>query len=164
LGPIAQSVSRLGRTYPSVADALSYVQASGTISPWNEFWENYFRWELEPVADGVRIRTDLTAASEDSVYATQQDVYALWPRLRCPVLAVRATKPITPGVGLIITQVDAERFATEVANAAVIDVDADHYSIMISPPVLSAVEEFLGAAAESGSGSPTFPGGLLGGA
>ena len=48
LVPIAKSVSRLGRTYPSAAAALSYVRNSGTIAPWNEFWDNYIEWELEP--------------------------------------------------------------------------------------------------------------------
>jgi hypothetical protein len=37
LPPIARSVSRLGRTFPSTAAALSYVRSSGTIAPWNEF-------------------------------------------------------------------------------------------------------------------------------
>ena len=64
--PIAKSVSRLGRTYPSAAAALSYVRDSGAITPWNGFWDNYFEWELEPVEDGVRIRTDLAAVREDS--------------------------------------------------------------------------------------------------
>ena len=125
---------------------LSAVQAAGTIAPWSEFWETYFRWELEPTDDGVRIRTDLGAVAEDSTYATQQDVYGLWPRLRCPVLVVRASKPMTPGVGLVITQEDADRFGTEVDDAMVIDVDIDHYSILISPPAITAIERFLGVA------------------
>ena len=29
----------------------AYVRAAGTIAPWNEFWDNYFEWELEPVDD-----------------------------------------------------------------------------------------------------------------
>jgi pimeloyl-ACP methyl ester carboxylesterase len=32
LVPIGKSVSRLGRTYPSTADALSYVRSSGTVA------------------------------------------------------------------------------------------------------------------------------------
>jgi len=40
LVPIAKSVGRLGRSYPSAAAALSFVRSSGTIAPWNEFWDN----------------------------------------------------------------------------------------------------------------------------
>ena len=89
--PIAKSVSRLGQTYPSAADALAYVRNSGTIVPWNEFWDNYIEWELEPAEDStVRIRTDLVAVSEDSADAAKHDLYSLWPRIRCPILLVRA--------------------------------------------------------------------------
>jgi hypothetical protein len=145
LVPISKSVSRLGRTYESASAVLSYMQAAGTIAPWDEFWDSYFAWELEPVDDNVRIRTDLAAVGEDSAYASTHDVYGLWPRLLCPVLLVRASRPMAPGGGLVVSRADAERFAAEARNATVVDVDADHYSILISPPAISAVERFIGA-------------------
>jgi 3-oxoadipate enol-lactonase len=147
LPPIMKSVSRLGRTYQSVPAALAHMQAAGTIAPWDEFWDSYFEWELEPVDDTVRIRTDLAAVVEDSAYASKHDVYGLWPRLRCPGLLVRAARPITPGGGFVVSRADAERFAADARDATVVDVDADHYSILISPPAISAVERFVGAGA-----------------
>ena len=146
--PITKSISRLGRTYPSAPDVLSHMRAAGTIAPWDEFWDSYFEWELEPVDNTVRIRTDLAAVSEDSAYASTHDVYELWPRLRCPVLLVRASRPMVPGGGLVVSRADAERFATEARDARVVDVDTDHYSILISPPAISAVERFVGAGAD----------------
>jgi 3-oxoadipate enol-lactonase len=137
----------LGRTYPSAPDVLSHMQAAGTIAPWDEFWDSYFEWELEPVDNTVRTRTDLAAVSEDSAYASTHDVYELWPRLRCPVLLVRASRPMVPGGDLVVSLSDAERFAAEACDATVVDVDADHYSILISPPAISAVERFVGAGA-----------------
>jgi pimeloyl-ACP methyl ester carboxylesterase len=148
LVPIKKSISRLGRKYQSVPAVLSYMQAAGTIAPWNDFWDSYFAWELEPVEDTVRIRTDLAAVSEDGAYASTHDVYGLWPRLRCRVLLVRASRPMAPGGGLVVSQADAERFATEARYATVVDVDADHYSILISPPAISAVKRFVGAPAQ----------------
>jgi 3-oxoadipate enol-lactonase len=142
---IAKSVSRLGRTYPSASDALSHMQAAGTIAPWDAFWDSYFGWELESFDDTVRIRTDLSAVREDSAYGSMQNVYGLWPRLRCPVLLVRASRPMAPGGGLVVSRTDAERFATEARDATVVNVDADHYSILISAPAISAVERFVGA-------------------
>jgi pimeloyl-ACP methyl ester carboxylesterase len=147
LVPIAKSVSRLGRTYQSTAAVLAYMRAAGTISPWDEFWDSYFAWELEPVDDTVRIRTDSAAVQEDSAYPATYDVYGLWPRLRCPVLLVRATRPMSSDGGLVVSQADADRFAAEARDATVIDVDADHYSILICQPAISAVERFVGAGA-----------------
>ena len=126
---------------------LSYVQAAATIAPWDEFWDSYFAWELEPVDDGVRIRTALAAVNEDMAYASAHDVHGLWSRLRCPVLLVRAGTPMALGGGLVVSPADAERFATEARDATVIDVDADHYSILTCPPAISAVERFVGVGA-----------------
>lgn len=142
---IAKSVDRLGRTYPSASAVLSHMQAAGTIAPWDAFWDNYFGWELESFDDSVRIRTDLAAVREDSAYGSTQNVYELWPRLRCPVLLVRASRPMAPGGGLVVAQADADRFAAEARDATVVDVDADHYSILISTPAIGAVEQFVGA-------------------
>ena len=90
LPPIVKSVSRLGRTYPSVPAALSYMRAAGTIAPWDEFWDSYFAWELEPVDDTVRIRTDLAAVSEDA--RLRIDARRLWA-----VAAAAVPDPVGPG-------------------------------------------------------------------
>ena len=144
LVPIAKSVSRLGRTFGSAAAAVSYVRDSGSITPWNEFWDNYIEWELEPVEDStVRIRTDLAAVSEDSADASKHDLYDLWPRIRCPILLLRANRPMVPGGGLVVSAHDAERFAAEIANATVVDLDVDHYTVLVDPTAVELVERFM---------------------
>ena len=55
---------------------------------------------------------------------------------------------MAPGGGLVVSRADAERFATEARDARVVDVDTDHYSILISTPAISAVERFVGAGAD----------------
>lgn len=140
---ISKSLSRLGQTYPSAAAALSHIRAAGSIASWDEFWDSYFEWELEPVADGVRIRTDVVAVTEDSANAANHDVYQLWPRIECPVLLVRASRPLASAGGLVVSAADADRFAAEAAAATVFDVDADHYSVMTNPSAISAIEQFV---------------------
>ncbi|HYJ56503.1 MAG TPA: hypothetical protein VEX40_13505, partial [Mycobacterium sp.] len=112
-----------------------------------EFWDNYFEWELEPV-DGstVRIRTDLAAVTEDAADAAKHDVYGLWPRIRCPVILVRATTPLVPGGGLVVSAADAERFAAETPHAEVVNLDSDHYSVIIDPVAIDTIARFLRAA------------------
>jgi pimeloyl-ACP methyl ester carboxylesterase len=144
LPPIARSVGRLGRTFATAADAVAYVRNSGAITAWNEFWDNYFAWEIEPAGDAtVRIRTDLAAVTEDSVDATTRDVYALWPRIRCPVLLLRVTTPVEPGGGLIVSAQDAERFAALDPTAIIVEVDSDHYTVLLDPIAIDAIERFL---------------------
>jgi pimeloyl-ACP methyl ester carboxylesterase len=145
LVPIAKSVSRLGRSYPTTAAAVSYVRDSGPITPWNAFWDNYFQWEIEAVKDGVRIRTDPAAVGEDSADASNHDVYDLWQRIRCPVLLVRANTPLVPGGGLIVSAQDSARFVVENRNATVVDLDSDHYTVLIDPVAIDTIEHFLRA-------------------
>ena len=142
---IANSVGRLGQTYPSADLALSAIRAAGAIVNWDHFWDNYFAWELEPVNGSVRIRTDLAAVGEDSVYASNQDVYGLWPRLHCPVQLLRANRAMSPSGGLVVSRADADRFAAAAPDATVVEVDADHYSIVTSPFAIRALEEFVGS-------------------
>lgn len=144
LVPIGRSVGRLGRTYPSAAAAVSYVRESGTITPWNEFWDNYIEWEIDPVGESeVVIRTDLTAVTEDSADAARHDVYGLWRRIRCPVLLVRANTPLEPGGGLVVSARDAERFAAELPNATVVEFDSDHYNVLLDPAAVDVIDGFL---------------------
>lgn len=142
---ITKSVSRLGQTYPSANAALSYMRAAGSIPSWDEFWDRYFAWELEPLDDDtVRIRTDPVAVAEDSAYASTHDASELWAQLHCPVLLLRAMQPMAPAGGVVVTQADADRFVAEARNATVAEIEADHYSILTSAPAINAVSRFLG--------------------
>jgi hypothetical protein len=49
-----------------------------------------------------------------------------------------------PGGDLAVSPADAEGFAGEARHATVVDVDADHYSILISAAAISAVKRFVG--------------------
>jgi hypothetical protein len=60
---------------------------------------------------------------------------------------VRASRTMAPGGGLVVSEADAERFAAEARDTTVVDVDADHYSILMSPSAISTVERFVGAGA-----------------
>ena len=133
--------------------SIVHIMPIGDFEPHDEDTSCRCEPELEPVDDGVRIRTDLAAVGEDSQYASTQDLYVLWPRLQCPVLLLRASRPMAPGGGLVVSQADADRFAAKASDAAgapdvtVVEVDADHYSILTSPPAIRAVEQFVGSGA-----------------
>ena len=52
--------------YEIVSTQTSAGMLAAAPFPWDAFWDSYFAWELEPVDDSVRIRTDLAAVSEDT--------------------------------------------------------------------------------------------------
>ncbi len=152
--PIAGSVRRLGAVYPSLDDYLGLVRGLGVIEPWSEYWDRYFRYELEEVEGGVRARTDRAAVLEDAAFGAgafafgdHAGVYALWPSLTMPVLLARAAREILPGFGYIVTARDRDRFRAEVRSSTVVEIDANHYTVATVPDTVHAIDSFLRAAA-----------------
>lgn len=143
LGPIAMSVNRLGTVYPSTEFYVEAVKKLGLIDPWSEYWDRYFRYELEPVEGGVRSRSNKDAVMEDSDYGAKHDVYPYWSRLTMPVLLLYAKREIMPGMGHIVNSEDHERFAQVVPTATVVDVDANHYTVNTSETSVAAIRKFF---------------------
>jgi pimeloyl-ACP methyl ester carboxylesterase len=143
LGPIGVSVNRLGTVYPSTEFYVEAVRKLGLIDPWSEYWDRYFRYELEPADGGVRSRSNKDAVLEDSAYGAAQDPYPLWAGLTMPVLLVYARREIMPGMGHLVSDADRERFAREVPSATVADVDANHYTVATSDATVAAIGSFF---------------------
>ena len=148
-GPIGASVARLGAVHPSVEVYLDLVRKLGVIEPWSEYWERYFRYELQPVEGGVAARTSRAAVMEDVMFGAgafafgdAAGVYGLWRSLTMPVLLVRASREMVPGTGFIVSRRDRERFPASVPTATAVDVDANHYTIATSDAAVSAIREF----------------------
>ena len=159
-GPIMAAVARLGAVYPSVDAYLGLVKQIGTVEPWSEYWERYFRYELKPVEGGVTARSDPAAVMEDGVFGAgafafgdDAGVYALWRTLSMPVLLLRASRELLPGFGRIVSDRDRERFAGEVPSATVVDIDANHYGINTHEDSARAIADFLSGDAAEASGA-----------
>jgi pimeloyl-ACP methyl ester carboxylesterase len=149
-GPILAAVSRLGAVYPSADAYLSLVRQIGTVEPWSDYWERYFRYELQPVEGGVTARSNPAAVLEDGVFGAgafafgdDAGVYSLWRSLTMPTLLLRASRELLPGFGRIVSDHDRERFPREVPSATVVDVDANHYGINTHEASAEAIGAFL---------------------
>jgi pimeloyl-ACP methyl ester carboxylesterase len=143
IGPILRAVERLGTVHPSAADYLADVRRNGAIVPWSERWERAFVHELERVPGGVRPRTHRAAVLEDVAYGARHDPRRLWPRLRAPVLLVRATVPLGSPGGFVVSAADRDRLLREVRGASVVEVEANHYGIVMHPATAEASARFL---------------------
>ncbi|HEX6351132.1 MAG TPA: alpha/beta hydrolase [Candidatus Dormibacteraeota bacterium] len=141
--PIQSSVNRLGQTFPSTEFYIDAVKSLGLIEPWNPYWDAYFRYELEPVAGGVRPRSQKDAVLEDYAGGDASASYGLWPSLTMPVLLVWASREIMPGMGYLVSPADRDRFAREVPSATVVEVDANHYTVVTSDATADAIRRFF---------------------
>ena len=149
--PIGASIARLGGLYPSIEAYLDQMKGTGVIRPWSEYWESYFRYELQPDAGGgFSARTSRAAVLEDAMFGDgafafgdKAGVYGLWDSLTMPVLLLRATREMFPGTGFLVTQRDRDRFPEMVPHATAVDIDANHYTIATSDDAVTAVSQFL---------------------
>jgi pimeloyl-ACP methyl ester carboxylesterase len=144
LAPIAAGLSRLDRWHASADTYVNAVRDVGVATPWNDLWEDFYRYELEAGEDGrVRSRTSLAAVLEDVEYGRHHRQDELWPRLRGPALLVRAGHPLGDSGGFIVASEDARRFAAEVPGAVVVEVQANHFGVMADTRAIEAIVAFL---------------------
>jgi pimeloyl-ACP methyl ester carboxylesterase len=152
LAAINMAVERLGAVYPSLDAYLELVKGIGTVAPWSEYWQRYFEYELAPVEGGVSARSNREAVLEDAAYGEQAgftpqrgkaNIYELWDRLDMPVLLLRGTRELMPGLGYIAPLGESRRFLDAVPSAEMVEVDANHYGINTHEDSAAAIKRFL---------------------
>jgi 3-oxoadipate enol-lactonase len=141
--PILGAVERLGHKHPSVEVYLSRVRSLGTIEPWSEHWERYFRYELTDCEGGVQARTSHHAVMEDVLYASTQDPRSFWSSIRCRSLLVRAARSLGGPDAFIVPQEDRAWFLRTVRGASAVDIDANHYGVLMHDDTFDAIGRFL---------------------
>ena len=152
VAPIQMAMERLGAVYPSLEEYVALVKGIGSISPWSEYWDRYFEYELVPTEGGVTARSSKDAVLEDGRYGAEAGfapqegkahIYELWDHLDMPVLLLRGTRELLPGFGFIAPRAECDRFVAQVAGAELVEVDANHYGINTAPESADAINRFL---------------------
>jgi pimeloyl-ACP methyl ester carboxylesterase len=98
-------------------------------------------------------RTSAAAVAEDRAYTATQHPYERWTHLTMPILLLRATRELRPGAGFVVPVADRDRFARDVPDATVIEVDANHQTINTSDDAANAITDFLARVDVSGEAS-----------
>lgn len=143
LGPIRKSLERLGTVHPSASAFVEFVRSGGAIEPWDENWQRHVEHELVETPGGVRSRTSREAVLEDARYGAAADPRSLWPALTMRTLLLRAGRPILPGLGHIVSGEDFAEFSRVVPRAYTVEIDANHYGIVMNEDAVRAIERFL---------------------
>lgn len=143
---ISPSVERLGKVSPSIEAYLEQMKANPFFQPWNQTLERYFRYDIEEVPDGVRssVRPEHIAEERGNLAAVRPS--ELHPLVKCPVLALRATKGMLGGDEILLPDDALEAMLSAMPRARSVDLDdANHFSIMFQPNPArdAALREFL---------------------
>jgi pimeloyl-ACP methyl ester carboxylesterase len=139
---ILRGVERLDMSYGTADEYIDAVRALGFVTPWNEYWERAFRYDLHVIGDRVRPRTSSVAVFEDVVYGASHDPRILWHGVEMPALILRAAIPLVSSDGFVLTAFDVENFLRAVPSARGMDVNANHFGIMMHPQTVDAIRLF----------------------
>jgi pimeloyl-ACP methyl ester carboxylesterase len=138
---VRNGLNRLDAVVDDPADYLAAVRGGGVVTPWNEYWERAYSYELGPRGDRFSPVTDKAACQEDLEHAATGEVTATWAKVTMPALLLRATVPF--GGGLVVSEADAVDFRRAAPGLRVVDVDRNHFGIMTDDGAVTSIRELL---------------------
>jgi pimeloyl-ACP methyl ester carboxylesterase len=140
MAPVRAAVAQLDKEHPSADAYLDLVKSFGTIDPWSDLWESTFRYDLDISPNGVRRKTSRDAVMEDLLHTEKSDPRSMWGSIKVPCLLIRCARPT--GGAFFVTSDDAVAFA-DATGAEILEVDANHYTVMSHPRVALEIRRFL---------------------
>jgi len=143
LAPIRSGLIRLDAVMPTSDAYLEAIRRGAAIDPWSPFWDAYYAYELEQRADG-------SWSPSTSRMAAEEDLYQDWPRdwtdhwraLTMPTVLVRAMKPLD-GALIVPDRAVAALVATNPKVRVVETPESNHYTCIVDPMTIAAIEELL---------------------
>lgn len=131
---IQPAVDRLGKVVPSFSAYLDMVRQAPYTKPWNSCLEAYFRHEIEEVPDGVRSKVRPDSIEEERANLREFTPSALYGKVQCPVLVLRATVGMGEERGFVLPADAARNLVQGMSDAELVDIEGvDHYSILFQP-------------------------------
>lgn len=147
LAAVAVTVRRVGQIYPSM-DAFLDERRQASIYDWNDYWEEYYRYDVEERPDGsASSRMPLHALQEEVTVNALINTLVLPERVGVPLLVARAAHgTFAPDRGFVLPPDEAERIRTVAPNARVVEIpECNHYTIALSSSLTEEVVAFLSA-------------------
>lgn len=131
---IKPSIDRLGKVFPSFEEYVENVKQAPFMQPWNEAAENYFRYESEEVEGGRRSRIHPAHIDEERRNLATLKPEGLYPRVKCPVLVLRATEPMVTGEDYVLPEEILPQFLAALPHPRLVNLAGiNHYSMVLQP-------------------------------
>ena len=129
---IQPTLNRLGKIFPSEKTYFDLMKANPLLGPWTQVLETYYRYELEKVAGGVCSRVKPEHIKEEITNLANFNVSDYYPKIKCPVLILRATEPMIPHNAMLLPDQAVKKMLKKIPDARFINIEgANHYSIVL---------------------------------
>lgn len=143
---IKPSLDRLGKVFPSFQDYLALMKEAPFLKPWSPALDTYYQYETEEVDGGVRSRVRPEHIQEEALNLGKVDISQSYPKIKCPVLILRATEGLLAQDDILLPEEAVERMLREIPDANCVDLEGtNHYSIVFQPNEIRdrAIKDFL---------------------
>ena len=143
---IKPALARLGSVSPTFEDYVAPLKASPLFQPWTQTIEEYFRYEIIETQGGVRSRIHPENIWEEAESLVKVDVAAMYERVACPTLILRATEGLFVKDDVVLPLEIARIMAGRIAKSRLVEINgAHHYSIVFYPQAERdrAIRDFL---------------------
>jgi len=129
------SLSRLGKFYNSFEDYINEIKKAPFLHPWQEYFDNYYRYELEFYPDGrVKPLTPPYVIEEEAKNLRKEDAEDYYPDIKCKVYALRAPEGILEKDDILLPENAIDLMKRKIKDFDVIDIKGtNHYSITFHP-------------------------------
>ena len=131
---IQPTLDRLGKIFPSNEAYLNLMKRNPLLQPWTPMLEAYYLYELEEADGGVRSGVKAEHIKEEADNLSGYDVTELYPRIKCPVLILRAPEGLTTPDNILLPEKALGKMLRELPDARYMDIPgSNHYSIVMQP-------------------------------
>jgi len=131
---IQPTLDRLGKIFPSAEAYLDLMKRNPLLQPWTPMLESCYLYELEETAGGVRSRVKAEHIKEEADNLTGYDITEFYPRIKCPVMILRAPEGMTTPDNILLPQQALDRMLEEIPDVKYVDIPGtNHYSIVMHP-------------------------------
>ena len=151
LDQIKPALDRLSAVTPSVEDYLATMKAMPWFTgSWNDHIESFYVHDLQELPDGsVTPRSRPDHIMEAAMDTLAVDMRAIVASIGRPTLLIRAVQPLLAGFPIIFPDDVAKEAMESLADATMVDVEADHYQVVLGSGAGETTRAIVDFAAEA---------------
>lgn len=143
---IKPALDRLTMTFPSADAYLEKMKSAPYMKPWNSVIENYYNYEIQVIAEGVKTNIAVDHIAEESGNVRKVDCRRYYSQISCNTLVLRADQGLLSQDDILLPVDVIDRMMAEIPNVKRYDVEGvNHYGIVFQPHPGrdKALKEFL---------------------
>lgn len=143
---IKPALARLGVVHPSFEDYVAQLKQSPFFRPWSRAIENYFRYETEEIAEGVRSNVHPEHIFEEIQNLREINAEEYYPLVRCPTLILQATEDTLIPDDRLLPPNAVQLMLESIPDTRCVPVEqTNHYTILFQPSLArdAAIRSFV---------------------